>query len=255
MTENTILFASSITFFPIFSLRYGIYGGAFDPIHLGHLLLAESCLRQAELDRVVFVPTGVSPHRSGKDSYRASAEDRFNMVESAISGCDEFLVSRFELDRCEPSYTIDTLHHFRHRFQKTFLPIEPKLFLLMGTDMLNDLPNWRKADEICRLATPLIVARAGWTLPDVEVLRGIVSTERLLEIKSSTVPMPQIELSSTQIRQRVAEGRSIRFQVPRNVEHYIAEHGLYRPATDDDVKSDKFSQTFSEAACQRPENT
>lgn len=205
-------------------MKYGIYGGAFDPIHLGHLLLAESCLRQAQLDRIVFVPTGVSPHRSGKESYEAPAEDRLNMIEAAISGCEEFWVSRYEIDRPERSLTVDTLRYFR----QTFTLIEPELFLVMGADTFNDLPNWYRPEEVCMLATPLVAARPDTAAPYFEALGGIVDPERIEKMRNAMVSMPQIELSSTRIRQAVAAGRSIRFQVPRTVEAYIAAHGLYR---------------------------
>ena len=205
-------------------IRYGIYGGAFDPIHFGHLLLAESCLRRAKLDRVFFVPTGMSPHCSGKESYRASAEDRLSMVESAIMGCDEFLASRYEIDQQEISYTVETLQYF-HR---TFTLVEPQFFLLMGADMFNDLPNWHEAGEICKLALPLVVSRPEIPPPYFAALGGIVAVDRLEEIRHSAVAMPQISISSTQIRNQVAAGESIRFQVPRSVESYIAARQLYR---------------------------
>ncbi|GHT18179.1 putative nicotinate-nucleotide adenylyltransferase [Planctomycetales bacterium] len=204
-------------------LRYGIYGGAFDPIHLGHLLLAENCLRQARLDRVIFVPTGVSPHRFGKESFHASAGDRLNMIESAITGYDEFLVSRYEIERLEPSYTVETLRYF----QKTFSLVEPKFFLLMGADMFNDLPNWHEAREVCHLAVPVVVQRPDMPLPYFPALNGLLPPEDQHEIEMSAVMMPQIGISSTQIRKRVAAGESIRFQVPRGVESYIFSHGLY----------------------------
>jgi len=205
-------------------VRYGIYGGAFDPIHLGHLLLAEHCLRQAELDRVFFVPTGMSPHRSGKEHYHASTEDRLNMIESAIIGCDEFMVSRYETDRQETSYTVETLQYF-HR---SFALVEPQLFLLMGADMFNDLPNWHEVSEICKLALPLVVMRPETPLPYFAALGGIVSPDRLDEIRYSAVTMPQIGISSTHIRSQVVAGESIRFQVPRGVESYITSRQLYR---------------------------
>ena len=206
------------------TVRYGIFGGAFDPLHLGHLLLAEHCLRQAKLDRVIFVPTGTSPHRSGKDNYRASAEDRLNMIESAIIGCDEFMTSRHEIDRQETSYTVETLQYF-HR---TFALVEPQFFLLMGADMFNDLPNWYEVDEICKLALPLVVTRPETPPPYYAALGGIVSADRLDEIRHAAVTMPQIGISSTQIRSRIAADESIRFQVPRSIEAYIASRKLYR---------------------------
>jgi nicotinate-nucleotide adenylyltransferase len=206
-------------------MRYGIFGGAFDPIHLGHLLLAESCLCQAELDRIVFVPTGVSPHRSGKGTYHASGEDRFNMVELAVTGCEEFLVSRCEIDRQELSYTIETLRYFK----RTFTLVEPELFLLMGSDSFNDLPNWCNADEICRLAMPLVAYRSDSPLPYFEALNSFLSQEYLEKIRNNIISMPQVEISSTSIRNRIADGKSVRFQVPKNVEAYIKSHHLYQP--------------------------
>ena len=208
-----------------FPMRYGIFGGAFDPIHLGHLLLAETALRQTELDRVIFVPTGVSPHRSGKGTYHASAENRFQMIEAAIAGCEEFLVSRREIDRKEPSFTVETLRYFK----KAFALMQPEFFLILGADMFNDLPNWREAGEVCRLATPLIACRPGTTLPQFEELSRFVSGERYDEIQRLSLRMPQLEISSTAIRAAVAAGNSIRFQVPRNVDAYIRKHKLYRP--------------------------
>jgi len=205
-------------------VRYGIYGGAFDPIHLGHLLLAESCLRQAKLDRVFFVPTGLSPHRVGKENYIASAEDRFNMIESAIIGYEEFMVSRYEIDRQETSYTIETLQYFR----RTFALIEPQFFLLMGADMFNDLPNWHEVGEICKLALPLVAMRPESPAPYFAGLSGIVPADRVDEIQQSAIKMPLIGISSSQIRSRIASEDSVRFQVPRSVEAYIASRNLYR---------------------------
>jgi nicotinate-nucleotide adenylyltransferase len=208
-------------------LRYGIYGGAFDPIHLGHLLLAETCFRQAKLDRIIFVPTGKSPHRYAKNSFCASADDRFNMLEAAVIGYDEFLISRYEIEQDETSYTIDTLRHFHQTFALT----EPRFFLLMGADMFNDLPNWKEPTEICKLATPLVVERAGSPPPYYPGLSGFASPDKIDEMRQLAVAMPQIGISSTSIRQRLARAESVRFMVPRGVEAYIAAHGLYKTQT------------------------
>jgi len=207
-------------------VRYGIYGGAFDPIHLGHLLLAESCLCQAKLDRVIFVPTGFSPHRSGKENYRASAEDRLSMIESAIIGYEEFMISRYEVDRQETSYTVETLRYF-HR---SFALVEPQFFLIMGADMFNDFPNWYEAAEICGLALPLVAVRPETPAPYFAAFSSITTAERVEEIRRCAVIMPQIGISSTQIRNSTAAGESIRFQVPRSVETYIASRKLYKSA-------------------------
>ncbi|MDR2115496.1 MAG: nicotinate-nucleotide adenylyltransferase [Planctomycetaceae bacterium] len=205
------------------AMRYGIFGGAFDPIHFGHLLLAESCLCQANLDRIVFVPTGVSPHRSGKGTYHVSGEDRFNMIELAVIDCNEFLVSRYEIDRSEPSYTVETLRYFK----KTFALAEPELFLLMGSDMFNDLPNWRDVREILQLAVPLVAQRPDLPLPYFEALSSFLPQEYLDKIRNNIIQMPPIGFSSTHIRNKISCGESIRFLVPKNVEAYIKSHKLY----------------------------
>lgn len=202
-------------------MKIGIYGGSFDPIHLGHLLLAETCLRECDLDRIIFVPTGVAPHKPDKSF--AGAEDRIEMVNLAISGCDEFSTSRYEIDsKSERNYTIDTLLHFKDTL------LDPRLYLILGADMFNDLPHWHRADEICRLAIPVVAARPNTPAPYFEALSPFVSPARLELFRGHLVSMPQIELSSTRIRNLIAEGKSIRFQTPRVVETYITTHRLYR---------------------------
>jgi len=201
-------------------MRYGIYGGSFDPVHLGHLLLAESCLREARLDRVIFVPTGTSPHKQQKN--RPSGEVRVQMLELAIAGVPEFLISRFEIERDTVSYTIDTLKYFKGTL------LEADLFLLIGADMYYDLPHWYKADEILELAIPVGVHRPGFPPPHVEVLSEVAGPKRLDLFREYMVEMPLIDISATRIRHHLAEGKSIRFQTPRAVEAFIDSHQLYR---------------------------
>ena len=206
-------------------MNIGIYGGSFDPIHWGHLLLAETCLRKCKLSQILFVPTGTAPHKP--DRAFASAEDRTAMVNLAISGCDEFSTSRFEIDsKANRNYTIDTLRHFQKTLQEALH--NPELYLILGADMLNDLPNWYQAEEICRLAIPVVAARPNTPPPDYEALSSLVSPTRLEFFRNHLVPMPLIELSSTRIRELLAEGKSIRFQTPPAVEAYIAAHQLYQ---------------------------
>ncbi|MGL6196217.1 MAG: nicotinate-nucleotide adenylyltransferase [Thermoguttaceae bacterium] len=200
-------------------MKIGVFGGSFDPIHFGHLLLAETCLRECKLDRIIFVPTGIAPHKPNKVG--ASGEQRLEMIDLAISGVDEFSANRFEIDSQEINYTVNTLKHFHTAF------LDPELFLILGADMFNDLPNWFKTNEICNLAIPIVAHRPGFSLPYYEALSHYISQSRLEMFKHYLVHMPQIELSSSQIRKRVAEGRSIRFQVPRTVETYIHNHKIY----------------------------
>ncbi|NLE39000.1 MAG: nicotinate-nucleotide adenylyltransferase [Pirellulaceae bacterium] len=201
-------------------MRLGLFGGSFDPVHYGHLLLAECCREQCMLDRVLFVPTAAPPHKKGRPL--ASADDRVAMLRLAIAGHEPFEACTHEIERGGTSYTVETLRHFRQTRP------DDELFLLVGADMLNDLPNWREAAEICRLAQPVAVRRSGLGPIDFACLESIASAERIAETSRLQVEMPEMGVSSTEVRRRVAEGRSIRYRTPRAVEEYIRTRGLYR---------------------------
>ena len=201
-------------------MRLGIFGGSFDPVHYGHLLLAESCREQLGLDKVIFVPAGRPPHK--RETALTPAGHRLAMLELAIAGEPDFEICRYEVDREETSYTVDTLRWFRSQFP------EAELYLLVGADMLNDLPNWREAGEICRLAQPVGVKRGGTPPPSLDRLASLLPIERLEWLKKNQVDMPQLALSASDIRRRVSQGQSIRFRVPKAVEQYILQHQLYR---------------------------
>ena len=202
-------------------MRLGVFGGSFDPVHYGHLLLAETCREARQLDEVWFMPTAVAPHK--QDQQAASSEHRTAMLNLALGGHSNMFVSDHELRRGGVSYTVDTLAIVQQDRPAA------ELFLLMGADSLHDLPNWRKPDEICARATPVVVVRGGATPPDYSVLADIVSTERLKQVEEAAVDFPAIQLSSTELRDRVRTRRSIRFRTPRAVEAYIESHRLYRP--------------------------
>lgn len=201
-------------------MRLGIFGGSFDPVHYGHLLLAESCREQAALDEVWFVPAAVPPHK--RQTQLAPAKDRVEMLRLAIAGHSALRVSTVEIDRGGVSFTVDTLRTLRAEYPND------ELLLLMGADTLADLPKWREPEEILRLATPLCVHRHGAPPPAYDALAGLVTSERLDTLRSLAVEMPVIELSATDLRERIAAGKSIRYRTPRAVEAYIATHGLYR---------------------------
>ncbi|MBN1591417.1 MAG: nicotinate-nucleotide adenylyltransferase [Pirellulales bacterium] len=201
-------------------MRLGLFGGSFDPVHYGHLLLAECCRAQCGLDRVWFLPAANPPHKKGQQL--SPAEQRVAMLRLATAGHEPFEVNTHEIDRGGTSYTVDTLRHFHEMHG------DDELFLLVGADMLADLPNWREADEICRLALPVAVRRPSSAKLNFDGLDSIASAERINQIRAHQVEMPEIGTSSTELRSRVAAGRSIRFQTPRAVEEYIRMHGLYR---------------------------
>ena len=201
-------------------MRIGILGGSFDPVHYGHLLLAECCREDCQLDQVWFVPTAISPHKLLLAP--APAKARIAMLELVAGGSQEFVVCQLEALRGGISYTVDTLEMIAKQQP------EADLFFLMGADTLQDLPRWRQPARICQLALPVVIRRGDQAEPDWELMQGFVPQDRLMQARQLQVQMPGVDLSSSEIRRRLAAGLSIRYQTPRAVEKYIQTHGLYR---------------------------
>jgi nicotinate-nucleotide adenylyltransferase len=201
-------------------VRLGLFGGSFDPVHNGHLLLAECCREQCRLDAVWFLPTAVPPHK--QDVALSSIADRLAMLELATAGNPAFSVCRYEVDRGGVNYTVDTLSHFHEEHPGW------ELFFLMGADMLLDLPRWRDAARVCELAVPVVVRRPGVGPLDFGHLREIVSEDRIEVICKHQVEMPEIGISATDLRNRIRSGQSIRYQVPRAVAMYIESHHVWK---------------------------
>jgi nicotinate-nucleotide adenylyltransferase len=205
-------------------MRIGVYGGSFNPVHLGHLLAAECSREQACLDRVLFVPAAVPPHK--RDRAIATAEDRLAMLALAVGGHEAFAVSTLELDRGGVSYTIDTLADLAARHPGD------TLVLLLGPDAVAGLPTWRDPGAILDGWEVRAVERDGLddvasivAEPDVAALLGAERASGLIE---SRIRMPAIGIRASDLRAAVAAGRSIRYRTPRAVEAYISAHGLYR---------------------------
>lgn len=189
--------------------RLGILGGTFDPIHSGHVLLAQAVRERLSLDRVLFVPAADPPH---KEDHVASAAHRLEMVRLAIDGLDGFEVSRAELDRAGPSYTVDTVRQLGARFP------DSELFLIIGADNIADLSSWHDPEGILELATVVSGTRADTAGPGTGPFADRI--QRL--------PTPTYDISSTDIRHRLLQGLPVRYLVPEAVERYVAQHGLYR---------------------------
>ena len=184
-------------------MRIGIFGGTFNPIHLGHLLLAETARETLTLDRVVFIPTYHPPHKSVKSLLPGAA--RLELIRCAIKDHPAFVASDIELERQGTSYSIDTVKSLRAQ-----LP-QAKLFLLLGEDML--AVKWFAWKELQRLCTVVVAHRPG------------AKTHRASGLK--WLEMPQVDIASSDIRARLKAGRSIRYLVPQSVERYIQQHQLY----------------------------
>jgi len=198
-------------------MRLGIFGGTFDPVHYGHLLVAEQSLEQCRLDQIWFIPAGIPPHKLERTI--ASGKARAEMLELAIAGHNRFRVDRRELDRAEPCFTVDTLAALSAE------DATRELFFLMGADSLQDFPTWRDPQRILQLAHLAVVNRGGAPLPNLEPLRDILG-DRASRVHFVTIPGN--DLSSSDIRRRAGQGQSIRFMTPRAVECYIETHALYR---------------------------
>jgi len=201
-------------------MKLGIFGGSFDPIHYGHLLLAESAREQFALDQVWFIPAAVAPHKQGRTP--TSAKQRIEMLELAIAGHEAFHISAIEIDRGGVSYTVDTLTAIHQQTPAA------ELFLLMGADSLADLLTWREPAKICELAWPIVSRRADAPEPDFSTLAPFVNPARLQMMEAMRLHMPIIQFSSTDLRTRTGEGRSLRYRMPRAVEQYIRAQRLYQ---------------------------
>ena len=190
--------------------RIGLLGGTFNPPHLAHLIVAQVVREGLGLDRVVLVPTAV---HAFKGEAAASPRDRATMVELAVAGDPRLVADRIEIQRGGTSYTVDTLRDLRSREPAT------RWHLIVGRDLLEELPRWREAERLPELAEIVVVGRGAESAP---------AAPPGFEGRSAFVPVPSLEISSTEIRRRVAAGRSIRYWVPPAVEAYVRERGLYR---------------------------
>ncbi len=201
-------------------MRLGIFGGSFDPVHLGHLQLADCCLRLAALDEVWFTPAAVQPLK--QHGPRASNDQRCAMLSLALAGHADWQLCRMEIDRGGVSYTVDTL--------TTIQEDQPtaELYLPMGADSLHQLPEWKRPAEICQLATPLVVGRPGEPDPDFSVLLPLVGKRRMREIEQQQIEMRETPISSSEIRRMIATGENVDELLPPAVAEYIADERLYR---------------------------
>jgi nicotinate-nucleotide adenylyltransferase len=199
----------------------GVMGGTFDPIHLGHLAVAEEARESLGLRCVLFVPAGAPPHKPATDV--GAVEHRVAMVEAAIADNPAFLLSRIEVDRPGPSWTVDTLAMLAERERAAGR--EPEITLILSAETFGGLPSWHEPRRLFELARVAVVPRAGHDAPDDAWLDrhfpGVAS--RVVRLGG-----PRLQLSSTAIRDRVAAGRSIRYLVPDAVARYIGDHGLYQ---------------------------
>jgi nicotinate-nucleotide adenylyltransferase len=197
--------------------RLGILGGTFDPIHHAHLVAAEEARHQLDLTLVLFMPAGNPPHKPGRPV--TAAHHRLRMLELAIAGKPYFAISGVDLDRPGPSYTVEALHLLRREWGPT-----PVLFFVEGVDSLAEIVTWYHPEQLIELAEIVVVGRPGAQVDLADLEQRLPG----LSARLHWVRMPLLDISASDIRTRVRDGRPISYLVPAAVEAYIEEHGLYR---------------------------
>jgi nicotinate-nucleotide adenylyltransferase len=205
--------------------KIGVIGGTFDPVHLGHLAVADEAMRQVGLAEMIFVPAG---HPYFKAAARiSSAEHRIKMLELAIANIAHYKISLLEIQRPGPSYAVETIA----KIKSQRLP-ENEIFFVMGWDSLLTLPRWEQPERLIRLCKIIAAPRPGFSKPDINLIE-----KDLPGISQCTIVMekPLIDISATEIRERVRRGLSIDTLVPAAVERYIKDKGLYRINTDSQI--------------------
>ena len=193
----------------------GLLGGTFDPIHYGHLIIAEATRDQLGLDRIEFLPANDPPHKP--DAAVSPARDRIAMVNAAIEGIAYFAINCIEMERIGPSFTVDTLERLTERRRAD------QFFFIIGGDSMRDFPTWRSPARIIELTSLAVIDRPGAAY-DLETLESMLPG---LSARTAFIEAPLIDISATTLRRRCAEGRSIRFQTPDPVIDYITSNALY----------------------------
>jgi nicotinate-nucleotide adenylyltransferase len=200
------------------SNRIGLMGGSFDPIHYGHLVLAEEVRQHLNLDRVIFIPVGRAPHKA--QFKMADPEVRCKMVELAISDNPYFELSRLEIDSEATSYTIHTLRKMKELYGADF-----ELFFITGADTLLDLENWYEVEEVLKLCTFVGATRPGYV--SEELIQKAQTLRETFHAKIELIAIPGLAISSTEIRERLQKGMTVKYLLPETVEHFIVEESIY----------------------------
>ncbi len=200
--------------------KTGIFGGSFNPVHTGHLILAELAAEDACLDEVLFIPAGTPPHKSLHKL--AAAEHRWAMLKMAVENNPGFTVSDVEMTRKGPSYTYNTVEKLKKNYGE-----EAKLFLLLGADSVRDIHKWHRAGELIDSIEIIGLGRPDVDTGKMESNEKLFGVRKAQKLRRSFLELPQIDIAASDIRYRVRNGKTIRYLVPENVREYIKRNGLY----------------------------
>jgi nicotinate-nucleotide adenylyltransferase len=198
--------------------KIGVFGGTFDPVHLGHLIIAEDLREFHGLDRVIFIPARVPPHKAGKAI--TSAEHRLAMLNLAVEGREGFEVSGMEIKRTGKSFTIDTIRALRKKEDAEY-------FFFAGSDSIKFLPQWREVDTLVKECTFVLMIRPGFLLDEMSIAAKKLKRKTLERLERNLIVVRQVDISSTEIRKRARAGRPFAHLTPPAVAQYIKKHKLY----------------------------
>ncbi len=205
-----------------YTKRIGIFGGTFNPIHMGHLIMADEVCKRHHLSKIIFMPAYIPPHKYVDDL--AEAQHRYEMIKAAIGNKSKFEVSGLEIIREGKSYTIDTIQEILNHYGE-----DSEIFLIMGADSLNELELWKEIKKLSQLCHFVIVNRPGFKTEASARLVEIIGSTSISDLERLRIEISPVDISSTNIRERVNDGVEIKGLVPECVEAYIKEHGLYSP--------------------------
>ncbi len=211
---------------PCLRKRIGVLGGTFNPIHMGHLNMAEEVCRHHRLSKIIFIPAYIPPHKYVKNL--TEAHHRYEMIKAAIHQKNRlgvFEVSDLEIKREGKSYTIDTVEEILHHYGE-----ESEIFLIMGADSLNELELWKNIRRLSQLCHFVIVNRPGAKAVASTRLVEIIGSNSISDMEKLRIEISPVDISSTNIRKRLSDGDEVKNLVPECVETYIKEHGLYLPS-------------------------
>ena len=201
--------------------KIGLFGGTFDPVHLGHTAVVAAAVKHIGAERAIFIPAKCSPLKSIKPV--ASDGERLEMIKLAIADLPNFEASDYELRKEGPSYTIETVKYFKEQYGG-----DVSIYWLMGSDVIEELVYWYKVTELIDLCNLSVMYRAGFPAPDFSIFSEVFGEARIKKLQQNVIPTPLVDISSTEIRRRLPQGLDVGNMLSGAVVEYINSHGLYK---------------------------
>jgi nicotinate-nucleotide adenylyltransferase len=209
--------------------KIALFGGTFDPVHLGHIIVSAAAAEHIGAEKIIYIPAKRSPLKSLQP--QASDTDRFNMISLAIAGENIFEVSDYELTKVAPSFTLDTVRQFHTKYGG-----DASIYWLVGADSIDELPHWYHMEELIDECHLCVMYRAGCKQPDFAGLESLWGSRRIEKLRNNIIPTPLVDISSTEVRDRLTKNQDVTQMLHPEVLRYIQKHHLYRskPETNGD---------------------